>query len=285
MEPLLFDAFESNRPGERAAALRAFAEVGGREVILPGSLMGQVLAALMDDDKLIVVRAAIRALRRVNVPAERKLDVIHRLLAFARAYGPERLYDRDVESALRHILHLSYGELYEERAAGLVIEIIDGFPSCESSQLLNRLPLEHHAGWPAVAVRALRVDPHPSYYGIHDGERQRLLRKLAEIATTTGPSWLEELEKVGLERLPHGHVWVWAIADVLAYHHQHDRAAVVCEAVVDALPDSREKRPVRRLARQIALGHQLDWAATKGDSEALERVLQELEQLAGETED
>ncbi len=284
-EPLLFDALESHQPGVRAAALRAFSKIGEHELPLPGELTDRVLAALMNDDVQAVVFAAIRAIRLIDIPAERTLDVVNWLLKFAQIYGPLRVYAEDVARAFRCVLQLSHGQTYEERATGVVLQLISAFPSFESGKLLDRLPLEHHAAWPATAVRALRLDPNPRYYGIGDHERQNLLRELAELPTDKLAPLFEELQEVGLERLPYDHIWAWAIADVLALHQQHARAATICDAVVAVLRDSREERPARRFARQIALGHHLDLAVSKGDVDARERLLQDWEHLAGETDD
>jgi hypothetical protein len=278
---LLFRALESDRPGERASALRAFAEIGRHEVVLPGELTDSVLAAL-NDDKLIVVLAAIGALSQIEVPVDRKLGVITCLLHFAEAYGSDRLHTRDVERALHCVLQLARGEGYEERATGVVLEIVGALPSGNSVGLLDRLPVDHHAGWPSAAVRALRLDPDPRYYGVHDYLRQSLLQELADLPTDQLAPWFDELENVGRDRLPHDRTWAWAIADVLAYHQQHERAAVLCDAVVTALPDTREQRPARRFARQVAIGHHLDGAVARGDVEARKQLMQDWAQLAGE---
>lgn len=278
--PILISALDGDQVGEQAAALRAIAEMGDH-VVIPDELGRRVLAGL-EHEKEIVVLGAIRALANVEVPAEKKRGIIVFLLNFARAYGPERIRCRDVKEALHLVLDLAKDEPYEDVAKTRALEVIASLPSAESAELLHRLPVKAHPAWTVAVAQALHVDADPNYYGIHDHLREDLLRHLADLPTERLLPLFDDLEKIAAERIPHDRTWAWAVADVLARHHQHQRAAAVCDAVVAALPDTPEQGPARRFAKQIALCHRLDAAAETGDQQAGERVLREWAQVAEE---
>ena len=69
------------------------------------------------------------------------------------------------------------------------------------------------------------------------------------------------------------------MADLLAFHQEHERAATLCDGLVAALPNTPEQRPARSFARQIALGHRADSAMVRSDREAAAQALSDWEQL------
>ena len=284
VRPVLIAALDGDRVGERAAALRAIAEIGQHDVPI-GDELGQRVVAGLAHEKEIVVLGAVRALSSIEVTVNAKPEVIVFLINFALAYGPGRVRSYDVERAVYLVLRLSKGEPYEDVAVQRMLEVIAALPSAESAELLYRLPVQSHPAWPAAAVHALHVDPDPNYYGIHDRKREELLRQLAALATEQLSPFFDELGKIAEERVPHDRSWAWAVADVLARHHQHQRAATVCDSVVAALPNTPEQGPARRYARQVSLGHHLDAAASTGDEDAGERALKEWAHLAAERGD
>ena len=160
--PLLFRSLASENPAERAAALKAIAQAGACDVRVPVDLADRVLGAFADE-MLIVVLGAIRAAHRLEVPRGAGAGLIRFLVDFASVYGPKRIYSHDVESALLLAVKLAKGTTDESTVAGRVLEVIDALPSAEAAPLLSALGLEGHSAWPAVAVRALRLDDDPQY--------------------------------------------------------------------------------------------------------------------------
>jgi len=283
--PILLATIESERNRERAAAYDALAEIGRCEVTLPPSFAESALKALRDE-YLIIVLAAIRALPRITVPEEQTVDTVLHLLQFASTYGPGRLHTEYVGIALRTALRLADGQPFQSRVEELVLDVVGSFPSTEAVEILDRLPIDHnHPSWPKVAVSALQPDPDPNWADIRDHRRADLLRDLATIRTDRVAPFFDTLEEIAALRLPYDTSWAWAVSDVLARHGEHRRAAAVCDAVVDAMPDTTEFRPRRSFARQVALGHHLDVAAIAEDSVATQRLLVEWATLVQEGSD
>lgn len=269
VQSMLLQALDEGRPLERGSALSAIGAISRRDMTVPDELSKRVLAAF-DDDRLVVILGAIQAASRISVPKDRKQGLIVFLIRFVSSYGPQRLYAHEVEDAARLVLQLSSGEPYEGGAAALLLEAIATLPSGEIAELMSRLDLEHHPSWPKAAMRGLHLDTDPNWRGLRDRERQELLRGLALMPTERVAPFFEELERVAQELAPHGRTWMWAIADVLAIHGEHERAARVCDAYVSTLPDTRERAPERSLARQIALAHHANASTAGGDIQTLE---------------
>jgi hypothetical protein len=112
-----------------------------------------------------------------------------------------------------------------------------------------------------------------------------VLRAVAMVRTEIIASVIGDLELVGREWLQHDRTWAWAVSDVLARHGEHARAASLCDAVVEMLPDTTERRPARHFARLISLGHHVNAAVALDDSDAVERLLTESQTLVAQLED
>ena len=207
--PLLFRSLASENPAERAAALKAIAQAGACDVRVPVDLADRVLGAFADE-MLIVVLGAIRAAHRLEVPRGAGAGLIRFLVDFASVYGPKRIYSHDVESALLLAVKLAKGTTDESTVAGRVLEVIDALPSAEAAPLLSARGLEGHSAWPAVAVRALRLDDDPQYRDLGDWESLHILRKLAAKSSAQLAPFFGDLADIASERLPYDRSWVWA---------------------------------------------------------------------------
>lgn len=278
--PILLATIESERNLERAAAYEALAKIGPDEVTLPPAFSELTLKALRDEYQIIVL-AAIRALPRIMVPVEQTANTVILLLQFATAYGPERFYRENVRIALRTALCLADAQQFQARVEELVLDLVGGFPSGEAVEILNRLPIDHnHPSWPKAAVSALQPDPAPNWSCSGNHSRSDLLRDIATIRTDHVAPFFDALEQIAVLRLPHDNSWAWAVSDILARHGEHRRAAAICDAVFDAMPDTTEFQPRRLFARQVALCHHLDVAVIDGDSATMKRLLAEWAELA-----
>ncbi|MFI5258995.1 MAG: hypothetical protein ACHQ01_05215 [Candidatus Limnocylindrales bacterium] len=277
--PLLLRVLGSDRPLERGDALRAIERIGDHGLTLPSEIGDGVLAALQDT-KLYVIVGAIRALRHVIVPADVKQNIVVFLIEFGRAYQGDRLRADDIERAVYCALELATGEPYEDAVGGEILKVVAGMPASEAAALLGHLPLRQQPAWPATVLHALRDDEDPNYYGLNNRERQHLLASLVEQPTERIAPFFDELQGLGTDQAAGSTTWTWAIADVLARLDQHERAANVCDAVVTAMPDTREYGPRRRFARRIALSHHLDAAAVAGDAGRTTALLVEVDSIS-----
>ncbi|MGA3057390.1 MAG: hypothetical protein ABSE70_05035 [Candidatus Limnocylindrales bacterium] len=280
--PLLQSSLKSESNRERAEAIEAFGVMAGHELTIPAESTSAVLDAV-DDKYEIVVVAVVRAIAEIEVPVDQRLRVVNFLVSFAAVLGPKRSHSNDVVHALWTAWSLSVGEPFETQAHRYIVRVVASLPSAEAAEILGRFHVtEEHPDWPIAAVAALKPDPDPQWYGIHDRERYDIMRKLATIDSTAIAPFLDELVAIGKQRTPHEPSWAWAVSDVLAQHAEHARAAIVCDAVVDAMPDTREYGPRRRYARIIAINHHLNEATARGDTAAVDKLLQEWSVLSGE---
>ena len=281
--PLLRRALTIGSIRERASALRIIGRTGPSTCSVPQDFADQVLQALKQEN-LAVFIGAIYAARRVKIPENDKPRLISLMLTFAKAYGEERIYTRDVESALRLVLVLAHGQSYQEKVGQAIVTTIASLPSAEAVELLRALDLKDIPTWPTAAVSALREDSDPSYKGIGDWTRQDLVRELARRPTDKIAPYFDDLVEIALQRFPDLPWWALAVGDILALHQEHERAAKVFDKVVEEIPDTREKQPLRSFFRQVALGHHANAAAVLGDQEKIEHLLAEWDLLLDDEE-
>lgn len=276
--PLLRHSLASSEPGERAAALRVIGATRTPDVSVPPDIAARAVEAF-DDEFLIVLLGAIQATLRVDVPEEQKPTLISKLLGFIASYGPQALHDHDVANAMGLLLRLAAGEPYEEKAGQLLLERIEALPSGEAADHLRRLGLEGHPSWPAAVVSALQVDSRPKYRSLGDPDREALLRTLATRPAVELAPHFSALAEIASQRLTDKPWWAGAVADLLALHQEHARAAALADEVVEMFPDTPEQRPSRQLALQVALGHRANAAAAEQDRDGMKKALAEWSQL------
>lgn len=279
--PLLRQSLASSTTGERAAALRVIGATRAPDVSVPPDLAARAVEAF-EDEFLIVVLGAIRATLRVDVLEDQKPTLIYKLLGFIAIYGPQALHRDDVARAMRLLLRLAAGEPYEEKASQLLLECIKDLPSGEAADHLRGLGLEGHPSWPAAVVSALHVDTRPEYRGLGDPDRETLLRALATRPAVELAPHFSDLAEIASQRLPDKPWWAGAIADLLALHQEHSRAAALADEVVEMFPDTPEQRPARKLALQVALGHRANAAAAEHDGDGMKDALAEWSQLVSD---
>ena len=281
--PLLRRALTSGCIRERASALRIIGRTDPLTCSVPQDLAEQVLQAF-EEKNLAVFIGAIHAARKVEIPDGEKPRLISLMLTFAKAYGEERLYTHDVERALRLALGLAHGQSYQGNVGQAIVSTIASLPSAEAVTLLRTIDLKYMPTWPAAAVSALREDSDPLYKGIGDWIREDLVRDLARRPTEEIAPYFDDLVEIALQRFPDKLWWALAVGDLLALHHEHGRAAKLFDMVVDEIPDTREKQPLRSFSRQVALGHHINAAAALGEEETMERAFAEWDLLLDEEE-
>ena len=272
--PLLDRSSTSSSTGERAAALRVVGAIRSPDVSVPEDLSNRVLEAF-HDEYLIVQKAAIRAAHSIEIPGDKKPMLIHGMYGFTVIYGPSAVHSDDVGRAIGIALRLAAGESYEEAVGRLFLEAISQLPSGEAADHLRSLSLEDHPSWCKAAVSALRTDSRPAYRGIGDSNRKFIFRRLATHSSADLSPHFSELMDIASQRLPHTPWWSGAVADLLALHHEHGLAAELSDRVVEAFPDTREQRPARVQALQVAFGHKANAAASSGGLEAQAHALEE----------
>lgn len=199
---------------------------------------------------------------------------------FAAAYKRER--SDDAERALGWALRFASGEPNQQRVVELGLEIVNGMASSDAADALDHLrALRTGPEWVAAVIHALADDDRGGlWYGVHEGRKDDLLRLLNLVPTRwLEPNW-DALDQQARTDLDLDGSWTWAIADLLARHGQHRRAADLAQAIVEGTPDTTEHRHRRRLARLVAYSHRINAAADEPD--AVRDLLAEAAELAEE---
>jgi hypothetical protein len=273
--PIVAEAIDGRDHLERAEAVEAVGEFARHDLTLPAGFTESVIKAI-GDEYLIIVLAAVRAIGRIDVEVDKRLELCETLLNFARVYGNERIHTDDVRRALWTVHQLATDQPFEGGAEAAILTVISGFLSEVAVQVLEHLRVDHdQASWPATIVGALKPDPDPQWNWIHQSARLDLLRQLAETDPLRMDPLLDEFEAIGKQRLPHDRHWAWAVADVLARLGAHARAAAVCDAVVDGMPNTTELRLQRAFARQIGFEHHLNDAVSRDDEAGMAKCIEE----------
>jgi hypothetical protein len=271
--PIVAEALDGSERWERAEAIEAVGEFARHDLVLPAGFTESVIKAI-GDEYLIIVLAAVRAVGRIHVEADKRLPLCDILFGVAKAYSNDRIRTDDVRTALWTIHKLAAGQSFEDQAEAAILNVIGSVPSEVAVQLLEHLPVDRNQpAWPSTVVAALKPDPDPQWNGIHQRGRLDLLRQLAETDPPRMVSLLDELEAAGKQRIPSDRHWAWAVADVLARLGAHVRAAAVCDAVVEGMPDTTELGPQRAFARQVGFEHHLNDAVLSADEGAIARCL------------
>ena len=282
--PFLRCALAGKSPSERAMALRVIGQIKSPEEFVPPDLVSQVWEAF-EDEKLIVLFGAIHAARHIEIPKDRKSNVIATLIEVTSTYGSQLDCRYEVTAAIRLILRMVKSETYRVRVEQLVLKAINELPSEYAIDYLKGLNLEGHPAWPAAVLRVLRVDPQSERQDLAHVDVEFLLCTLARRSRSELAPHFTELAGIASERLSHKPWWAYAIADFLAFHQQHSQAADLCDSVVRMIPDTFEKRPMRDQALQIAFGHRINAAMAESDQDGVKHALFEWTQhLAGKDE-
>lgn len=278
-EPLLGRVLATGETEERAAALRALEEMQWRDLNVPRPIQQHVVANLFHE-KLWVAIHAIRALPIVDVEPADGLRVINYLLSFAHNYKGEPLRSDDVERALGLALRLAEGQSYESQVAAIALQLVNAMATTDAADALTHLRrLRTGAEWVASVIRALHPDERSEWFGVHELKKDDLLEALAEAPREwLEPHW-DALQAVAQQDIDLVGSSTWAIADLMARHGQHERAARVCQDVVDRTPDTKEHAHRRRTAILITHGHLID--AAVDDPAAARKFLDEALEIAG----
>jgi tetratricopeptide (TPR) repeat protein len=282
-EPLVGRVLSSGETAERAAALRALEDMHWRDLTVPRSIQQQVVANLFHE-KLWVAIHAIRALKIVDVEPADLLKVINYLLGFAHNYTGEPIRSDDVERALGLALRLAEGQSYESQVAAIALQIVNAMATTDAADALSHLRrLRIGPDWVAAVIRALHPDERSEWFGVHEMKKEDLLEALTEAPREwLKPHW-DALEAAAERDLDLIGSWTWAIADLLARHGEHARAAKICQHVVDQTPDTTEHAHRRRTAILITYGHRIDAAVE--DPAAARQLLREALEIAAGDED
>ena len=278
--PLIYTAMLGDDQGVRAAGVEAADQVMRAlpSESLPPLLAEGVVAGL-HDQYLIVVAAAIRAVQHVPADLIDHRAASVKLLLAARAYAADRLRDQMVQDALSAAYCLSRDdEEWAEPVRSAALEVVKLMPAYNARETLhwNRW-LESHDSWVDAAIHSLRLDSDWQYEHLGDDDKEDLLAQLGR--RRLQDRQIDELAAVELEAAKFDRGRSLFGADVLSEVGRPDLSTNVVGAFLATVPDTIEKRGLRRSVELTLLAYQLEAAINSGDSDARLGTVERLEEL------
>lgn len=283
--PLVYTAMLGDDQGVRAAGMDAAEKVMRAlpsESIPP--LLAETVVAGLHDQYLIVVAAAIKAVQHVPADLIDHRAAAVQLLLAARAYAADRLRDQMVQDALTAAYRLSRDDQEQEWAEAVrsaALEVVKLMPAYNARETLRwHRWLENHGKWIDTAIHSLRLDSDMQYEHLGDDDKEALLAQLGRRPLLDRQ--IDALAAVESEAAKFGRRRSLLGADVLSEIGRPDLSTNVIEAFLVTVPDTIEKRRLRRSMALTLLAYQLEAAINSGDSDARRGIVQRVEELCAE---
>ena len=281
--PLIYTAMLGGDQVVRAAGVEA-AETLMRaipqESIPP--LLAQAAVAGLADRFLIVVRAAIKAARRVPADLINHREATVQLLDRARAYATDRLHNqlvRDAFAAVHHLVGDDERWLPPTRAA--VLEIVKLMPAYDARETLLRHGwLEPHDNWPDAAIHALRLDDTLGLEHLGDSDTETLLEKLGRRRLVTGQ--IDTLAAGELEVSKFDWRRSLLAAELFSEIGRPDLSVRMIGAHLESVPNTIEQQATRRAMEQVRLVYGFEEAVLLRSHDTRREVLQQVEALCAD---
>ena len=281
--PLIYTAMLGDDQSVRAAGMEA-AEAVMRaiphESIPP--LLAEAVVAGLTDDYLIVVRAAIKALREVPADLITYQVVATVLLAAANFYAGDRYSREIVQDALSAAYFLVVGdEEMLEYTCATALEIVKRMPAHSARKALWRHRwLEPHHNWADAAIHAVRLDDDLQYEYPEDRDKELLLQKLGRCRLSTPQ--VETLAAGELEAGRHDRRRAFLAADLFGELGRPDLSAGVIAAHLESVPDTIEKRSLRQSIELPQLVYRFEEAIASRDPDTRDEILERVRDLCAD---
>ena len=282
--PLIYTAMLGDDQSVRAAGMEAAEAVMGaipHESIPP--LLAQAAVAGLTDDYLIVVRAAIKAVREVPADLIAHQVVAAMLLVAAGSYASDRYSDQMVQDALGAAHHLVLDdEPMLEYASTTALEIVKRMPAHSARKALWQHPwLEPHPSWDDAAIQAVRLDDNLQYEYPEDRNKDLLLEKLGRRSLATPQ--IETLAAGELVAGKHDRRRSFLAADLFSELGRPDLSARVIGAHLESVPDTIEKRSLRQSIEVPQLAYRFEEAVASRDPGTRDEILERVRNLCADS--
>ena len=280
--PVIYSAMLGDEQLVRASGMEA---AGALMHALPAESVPPLLAAAaaagLSDPYLIVVDAAVEAIRDVPGDLIDRRETVESLLNIAWSLAPDRLRENVVGSAVRSARRLA-GEDPEMLSAvcAVVLRITRRMPASSARKLLSgQRWLEIHGDWADATIHALRIDEDARFEHPDDYDRERLLERLGR--RHLGPQQIDELVNV-LQATGGRDRWrSLRAADVLGELGRPDLGAQALAAYRDTVPDTIEMREQRRFLELAEIAFGAETAIASADSDTRQEIVERLDRWHG----
>lgn len=278
--PLIYTAMLGDEQVVRAAGVEAAAEVMRA---LPSESIPPLLAAAavagLHDQYLIVVAAAIKAVQRVPADLIDHRAAAVQLMLAARAYAADRLRDQMVQDALNAAYRLSEADQeLAELVRSIALEVVKLMPAYNARDTLHwHRWLESHDRWPDTAIHSLRMDTDLQYEHLGDDDKEALLARLGR--RQLAERQIDALAEVEIEAGKFDRGRSLLGADALTELGRPDLSVKVVNEYLAAVPETIEKRALRRSVELTLLAYRLERAIQAGDAGDRVETTARLEEL------
>ena len=281
--PLIYTAMLGDDQLVRASGMEAAEAVMRsipQESIPP--LLAEAAVAGLADRFLIVVRASIRAARRVPADLINHRDATVKLLSRARAYASDRLHDQMVQDAFTAVHHLvGHDERWLGPTRAAVLGIVKLMPAYNARQTMLRHGwLEPHDDWPDAAIHALRVDDDPGYEHLGDEDKEALLKKLGR--RRLAPHQIDTLAAGELEASKFDWRRSLLAAELFSELGRPDLSVRIIGAHLESVPNTIEQQATRRSMEKVQLVYGFEEAVALRQRDAQREVLERVEELCAD---
>ena len=283
--PLIYTAMLAQEHVVRAAGLEsaeAIMTTLPNESVPP--LLAEAIIPGLTDQYLIVVRAAVDAIRQATPDLIDCRRVVKTLLGIARVHAPMRRFERLTRRCIEAGLKLAAHDDQLSAATRLMaLRAVDAMPAATARETLHRnTSLRREPVWTNGAIRALRTDEDPNFERLGDHHKEKLLQELGR--RDLSGHQIESLEETEMSASRSDHKRLLVSADVFAELSRPDISTRLIRAFLDAIPNTIEMRRRRRSVLLTLLRFELEVAIESGDRERQQSIGEEVEALCADDE-
>ena len=279
--PLIYTAMLAQEQVVRAAGLRATEAIMRAlpsESVPP--LLAEAITPGLSDRYMIVVRAAVDAVRQAPPDLIDCPSVVKTLLRIARIHAPRRRFKnltrRSIEAGLELAAH---DDQLSDTTRLMALNAVNAMPAATARETLHRnISLRREPMWTDEAIRALRTDEDPGFERLGDRHKEELLQELSR--RDLSQQQIESLEQTELSASRSDRKRLLLSADMFAELSRPDISSRLIRASLDTMPDTIEMRRRRRSLLATLLRFELEVAIASGDRERQQSIGEEVEALS-----
>jgi len=237
--PHLYSAMTNKEPLLRGSAATAIGEASYDIRRDFPDLIFEVYLALLSDPNVYVHRTAVRALKSYSFPEELKQNLKVALLNLIRVYYRETDQSDFLALCLDEFANAFLTDTEVEGSLGrMIVHIIGSMPDYSACQVIERMPFSmgKAPGYAELVAKLLSSEDAPEYM------REKLYRALFHTPRETLADCAGHIVQAQKSSNPYR---LRVPLALLARAGAYGGAALLCDEVLETLPDTREQKNAR----------------------------------------
>jgi len=279
--PALYSSMMDRSQLVRAEGVGAYKEIAKDAAEELPDLVHQILLVLLSDPYVIVHRAAVKALREVEIPGQFIDEAITRLVQLVNAYSASRRNDALLSDCIKVFMRIcKRANLLNQKIFERLISVIYRMRSREATELVRyyRRNLKDVPGYADLLVKLLK-DPDTNDY--HLSEIVEVLATVPQKEIFRLSEEIKIAERLCAQRRVR---LTMSILEILSIARAWKATAEVAKEAVSRLKDTQWDRPRKLRATSWQLASELELAAAEGNIEAVISCAEELQKAIQELE-